>query len=126
MMNARRDIGETLIEILLTIVIISLTITALVSSLATVANAGNAQRNSVRIDVVLRSYAEATKLAAQGCVVGGTYTVVFQPPVGFTVSGVPNGSNCPPVIGVQPQPLVLTVSGPSGSHASMQLRVRTP
>ncbi|MGZ6949652.1 MAG: type IV pilus modification PilV family protein [Ilumatobacteraceae bacterium] len=125
-MNARRDIGETLIEVLLTIVIISVTITALVASLATAANAGTAQRNSVRIDVVLRSYAEATKSAVQGCVVGGTYTVTYQPPAGFTAGGVPAGSACPPITGTQPPPLQLTVTGPSGSHATMQLRVRTP
>jgi type II secretory pathway pseudopilin PulG len=130
MMRARGDGGETLIEVLLTIVIISCTITALVASLATVANAGTAQRNSVRVDVVLRSYAEATKLAVQECVVGGTYTVTYVPPAKFTVSGVPNGSPCPPVtvtpLSPLPPPLQLTVNGPWGSHATMQLRVRTP
>jgi type II secretory pathway pseudopilin PulG len=129
-MYARRDRGETLIEIVLTIVIISLTITALVSSLATVANAGTAQRNSVRVDVVLRNYAEATKAAVQGCVAGSTYTVAFVPPTGFTVQGgVLTGVACPTISGAQaPQsPLVqLTVSGPTGSHATVALRLRTP
>jgi type II secretory pathway pseudopilin PulG len=125
-MKARRDVGETLIEIMLTIVIISLTITALVSSLATVANAGTAQRNSVNIDVVLRNYAEVTKAAAQSCVVGGNYTVTYVPPTGFTVSRIPVSATCPPTIGTQPPPLQLIVNGPSGSHATMQLTVRTP
>jgi type II secretory pathway pseudopilin PulG len=125
-MKARRDVGETLIEILLTIVIISLTITALVSSLATVANAGTAQRNSVKLDAVLRNYAEATKAAAQNCVDGGSYTITYVAPIGFTVSRVPVGTVCPPTTGSQPVPLQLTANGPAGSHATMQLRVRTP
>jgi type II secretory pathway pseudopilin PulG len=126
MMKALRDVGDTLIEILLAIVIISLTVTALVSSLATIANAGTAQRNSVRVDVVLRNYAEATKAAVQGCVAGGTYSVAYVAPTGFTATGVPSPSPCPPTTGVQPAPLQLTVTGPSGSHATLQLRVRTP
>ena len=59
-MRAERDVGETLIEIVVTIVIVGLTIAALLSSLATVGNAGNAQRRSVQTDVVMRNYAEAT------------------------------------------------------------------
>ncbi len=126
MKRARRDVGETLVEIVLTIVIISLTIVALVASLGTVANAGTAQRNSVVADVVLRNYAEATKAAVQGCVVGANYTVAYVAPTGYTATGVPSPSLCPPVTGTQPLPLQLTVNGPLGSHATMQLRVRTP
>ena len=129
-MRRRGDVGETLIEIVLAIVVMSLIITAFVSSLATVANASAAQRSSVRLDAVLRSYAESTKAAVQGCVVGGTYTVIFPAPAGFTVSGVPAGSTCPPTKTTSLDPLLpplqLTVTGPSGSHASMELRVRTP
>jgi type II secretory pathway pseudopilin PulG len=124
MMNGRRDVGETLIEILLTIVIISLTITALVSSLATVANAGTTQRSSVKVDVVLRNYAEANKVAAQSCVVGGNYTVTFSAPTGYTATVSPADTACPGV--TAPKLLQLTVDGPSGAHATMQLRVRTP
>ena len=123
-MRARRDVGETLIEILLTIVIISLTITALVSGLATVANAGSAQRSSVKIDVVLRDYAEATKSAVQSCVVGGSYTVTYPAPSGYVPSTSPTDTLCPAV--TTSKLLQLTVNGPAGSHATMALRVRTP
>jgi hypothetical protein len=120
----RRDIGETLIEILLTMVIIGLTVTALLASLTTAGNAGIAQRNSVKADVVMRNYAEATKAAVQGCVVGGTYTVVYPVPLpaGFAVGGA--GTVCPSV--AAPQLLTLTVTGPSGLHATMQIKVATP
>jgi hypothetical protein len=115
--------------VLLTIIIVSLTITALISSLATAAKAGSTQHNGVRIDVVLRSYAEATKLGVQSCVVGGTYTVTYVAPTGFTTSVAPTGGACPKVTGTLNEVapiLLLTVNGPSNSHASMQLRVRTP
>jgi type II secretory pathway pseudopilin PulG len=125
MMRARKDVGETLIEIVLTIVIVGLTIAALLSSLATVGNASNAQRRSVQTDVVMRNYAEATKSATQTCVVGGTYTVVYPAPLptGFTISGA--GSACPMQVTV-PQLLTLTVTGPFGPPTTMQIKVNTP
>ncbi len=80
-MRTRGDSGETLIEVLFTIVIVSLTFSALFTALATAGNAGNVQRTSVQSDVVLRNYAEATKAAAQDCVYPGTYTVTYPPPL---------------------------------------------
>ena len=120
----RRDVGETLIEILLTMVIIGLTVSALLGSLTTAGNAGIAQRTSVTADVVMRNYAEAAKSAVQGCLVGGTYTVVYPVtlPAGFVVSGA--GTVCPPV--AAPVQLTLKVTGPSGLQTTMQIRVSTP
>ena len=123
MMRARRDVGETLIEILVTVVIIGLTVTALLSSLATAGNAGNAQRNSVQADVVMRNYAEATKAGAQGCVRAATYTVVYVHPRRCPVSR-PTGNVCPPV--ATPQLLALDGHRPLGLHETMQIRVSTP
>ncbi len=122
-MRAKGDIGETLVEILLTVVIIGLTITALISSLATVSNAGNAQRNSVQADVVMRNYAEATKAAVQGCVVGGTYTATYSAP-GFVLSVDPPGNTCPS--STTPKLLKLIVVGPTGLRQTMQIKVSTP
>ena len=85
-------------------------------------NAGNAQRTSVRGDVVLRNYADATKFASRSCVAGATYTVAFTPPTGVIVSGA--GNVCPPV-GTTTK-LTLTVDGPSGFHDTVDIRVRTP
>jgi type II secretory pathway pseudopilin PulG len=124
MMRARGDGGETLIEILLTIVIVGLTITALISSLATAGNAGNVQRISVEADVVMRNYAEATKAAAQkDCVLGAaSYNVVYAEPTGFKVAGA--GNACPST--TTHQKLTLTVTGPTGLEAKMDVKVRTP
>ena len=122
--GAKADIGETLIEIVVTIVIIGLTITALLSSLATVGNASNAQRKSIQTDLVMRNYAEATKLATQTCVVGGSYTVLYPTlPTGFSVSGA--GSACPAQV-TTPLLLTLSVQGPSGPPTTMQIKVNTP
>jgi Tfp pilus assembly protein PilV len=124
MMRARGDIGETLIEVLLTVMIVGATVTALIASLGTVSNAGNAQRIGVRTDVVMRNYAEATKAAVQGCAEGATYAVAYLPPAGFTVSASPVATTCPTVDA--PQVLNLRVVGPSGLAQTMQIRVRTP
>jgi type II secretory pathway pseudopilin PulG len=127
-MRARTDIGETLIEIVVAIVIIGLTVTALLSSLATAGNAGNVQRISVQADVVMRNYAEATKAAVEGCVAGGSYTVIYPAieaplPPGFTA---PTGAGglCPALSTTQP--LTLIVNGPLGFRDSMVIKVRTP
>jgi hypothetical protein len=122
--SPRRDVGETLIEIMLTIVIVGVTVTALLASLATAGNAGNAQRNGVKADFVMRNYAEATKSAAQTCTVGGTYVVVYPLtlPTGFAVSGA--GTACPPV--ATPVLLTLKVTGPASFQLTMQIRVSTP
>jgi type II secretory pathway pseudopilin PulG len=127
MMKALRDVGDTLIEILLTIVIISLTVTALVSSLATTANAGTAQRNSVQADIALRNYAEAAKVAVQSCVVGATtpatFGVTYEHPVGFTVTA---NSNLCPTNGSDLVPLTLTVSHAGVASVPLHIVVRIP
>ena len=128
-MRARKDTGETLVEIMLTIVIIGLTVTALLSSLASAGSAGNLQRISVQADTVLRDYAAVTKAAAQRCVPGAPFTVSFVPPTHFAVSGIPAGTLCAGPNTV-PQPfllsLTLTVTGPAAFRDSVEVVVRTP
>ena len=126
-MRARRDAGETLVEILLTVVITGLAITALISSLAVAGNTGNVQRSSVQTDVEMRNYAEATKAAVlQACTVGGdTYTVGYTPQTGFTVAtDPPDDGVCPAV--TTTKPLTLKVTGPLGLNQTMDIKVRTP
>ena len=123
-MRERRDVGETLIEILLTIVITGITIVALLSSLASAGNAGNAQRNNVRADIVMRNYAEAAKTAAQSCVTGQPLNVTFVPPVGYAVTAEPTDALCATI--ASSRVLQVTVTGPQGLHETMQIAVRTP
>jgi hypothetical protein len=122
-MRAIRDAGESLVETVLSVVLISLTVTALVSSLSTAGNAGTAQRNSVKTDIVMRDYAEAIKSATQGCVANRPYAVGFVPPSGFTVA-MDKVATCPTVDA--PQLLTLSVEAPTGATVTMQIRVRTP
>ena len=132
-MRTRGDGGETLVEVLFTIVIVSLTFTGLFASLATAGTAGNVQRTSVQADVVLRNYAEFTKAAAKDCVYPGTYTVTYPAtlPTGFAISVTGTGSGavglpstCPAV--TTPQKLTLKVTGPLSFEATMDVQVRTP
>lgn len=124
MMKQRGDIGETLIEVVLTVVIVGLTVTSLLSSLGTASNAGTVQRSGVESDVVMRNYAEATKAAVQQCGYPGSYTVVYQQPPGFTVSGA--GSTCPDPNATTLAPLQLKVVDPRGRQVTMSIKVRTP
>ena len=105
-------------------VITSITVTALVSSLATTGNAGRAQRDSVRADTVMRNYAEAIKQAARTCTGGGSYRVDYIPPSGVAVASAPGAVACPPVD--QPVTLTLSVTSPGQRTQSMQIVVRTP
>jgi len=123
-MREYRDRGETLIEIILTVVITTITVTALVSSLATAGTAGQAQRGSVTADGVMRNYAEAVKAAGRTCTNGGVYKVRFTPPAGFAVSAAPPISRCPPP--ASPLVLTLAVDGPTAFDQTMQIVVRTP
>lgn len=123
MKRVRKDIGETLVEVLLTIVIISLTITALMSGMGTVATAATAQRTSVTVDLTMRNYAEAIKGAVQNCVANGTFVMPAQPS-GFAVAVAPSDTLCPPV--ATAKVLKLTVSRSSVPLATMQIEVRTP
>ena len=131
-MTARRDVGETLIEVLLTIVIIGVTVTALLSSLAAAGNAGNLQRSGAQGDYVLRNYATLVKTKAQQCTVGAQFSAAYSGalPPGFSVSTIPAGTVCPDVAATLPAlpylSLTLTVNGPLGYHDSLNVVVRTP
>ena len=122
--------GETLVEVLITILIISIAVTALIASLATAAASGASHRKVQTTDVVIRNYAEALKQATAGCTVGSTYSPVFTPPDGYSVAFAadsgPSGSSasCPNPTTIQV--LTLSVTPSAGAVKTMQLAVRTP
>jgi len=124
-MRQRTDRGDTLIEIVIAVVIIGITVTALISSLAAAGTSAQFQRTSVETDTVLRNYAEATKAAARVCTgTTDSYEPSFEPPTGFTTSATPAGGACPGVH--TSQLLTLAVIGPTGVTQRMQIVVRTP
>jgi type II secretory pathway pseudopilin PulG len=121
-------VGEALIEIVVSIVIIGLTVTALLSGLATVGNAGTAQRNSVRADVEMRNYAEAIKGAAQRCVAGQPFpALIYTPSPSYTATGAPTFCPSIPTGPVTTLTVVrLTITGPLNKKSFMDMKVRTP
>ena len=123
-MTLHKDRGETLVEIIMTVVIIGVAVTALVSALATTASAGVAHRENVIADTVMRNYAEATKAAVRTCSSGGTYTVAYAPPTGYAVSTAPQGNACPAVTSTRL--LTLLVAGPDKVVRTMAIKIRTP
>jgi type II secretory pathway pseudopilin PulG len=123
-MRHRQDKGETLLEVLLTVIITGLTITALVSSLANTAAAGNAQRQSVSSDAVIRNFAEALKTATSTCTAGAAYTIDYQVPPTYTVTMQPAARTCPAT--AVAQLVMITLSDAAGRRSELQIKVRTP
>ncbi|MGD9999213.1 MAG: hypothetical protein AB7U39_20015 [Ilumatobacteraceae bacterium] len=122
--TVRRDAGETLVVIALTVVIIGVAVTALVSGLATTATAGNTNRNLLVADATMRNFAEAIKQGADDCTVGAPLAFSATPPTGFTTTVDPATPTCPAP--TTTDTLTLTVNGPDGLRQTMQLVVRTP
>jgi len=129
-MKHRRDCGESLIEVVMTIVIISISVTALIASLATAATSATTRKKVQTADVVIRDYAEAIKSAAATCTAGASYapdTSFLSDHEGFSVSWSADDSlpgTCPDPTAVQI--LTLSVTPPTGVDKTMQIAVRTP
>ena len=126
-MAVTRDRGESLVEVVITIIIISIAVTALLASLASAANSSATHRRVQITDVVIRDYAEALKSATAGCTPGASYAANYTPPTDYTVNftaedGQPG--TCPAMATVQT--LTLFVTQPTGTAHSMQIAVRTP
>jgi type II secretory pathway pseudopilin PulG len=120
------DEGESLVEIVIALVLIGLVLTALMAALATAARASKSQRDLVKVDTVMRSYAESVKNEVRtGCenpVTTPNYFDYFTPPLGFTVSQS-DAKICPLRTTILKQRL--TVSG-NGVTRIMEIEVRSP
>ncbi len=127
--TSKDDAGESLVEIVMSLVLLSLVVSALMAGLATAARATRFQRNLVNVDTVMRSYAEATKNAVRrdcGNYANLAYNLTpYGAPAGFTVSQNPAALACPIPPAVPTQTLTLTVIG-DGVTRTMDIVIRRP
>jgi type II secretory pathway pseudopilin PulG len=89
----RRESGETLVELLVTVVILGTSIVAVVLGVATAVASSDSHRQEATAEGVLRSLAERIAdprdVPYQDCATTGTYSVSppgFNPPPGWTLS----------------------------------------
>ncbi len=125
------DRGDTLVEIVLSIVVIGVVFGAFFAAISTESTASTAHRNFVTADALLRDYAETAKAAARAdCPTSTTYTTTTTSlPTGFSVAngtGFVGGDGvCPSdTSSVQQAEFIATL--PSGTTRSLQIDVRTP
>jgi len=95
-MSSRSDRGETLIEVLVTVVIMSIAIVAIAGALLTGVRIADVHRKTATATTVLRAYAEALQARVVGtagtyqdCAGPGHYQIDFTAPDGF--DAVPTG-----------------------------------
>ena len=116
--------GETLVEILISIVIIGLVAGAIFATYATSATAAKSQRDFVTADAELRDYAEAIQGAARACTPGALFNAPAAPTTPYpATSDAP--ATCPDLLTVVP--VALTVTPKNGTPPQiLTTYVRTP
>jgi type II secretory pathway pseudopilin PulG len=107
--RGRGERGETLVELLVTVVIMGSAIVALVAGVATAVASSDTHRQDATAEGVVRSYAEQVVNATYvDCTT--TYTPAYTPPTGWTLSitsiqylqgGNTYGSTCGTDLGAQ-------------------------
>lgn len=125
-MRSKDDAGESLVEIVMSLVLLGTVVAALMAGLATAARVSLMHRNNVTADTVMRSYAEQVKNAVRAQCATNTsfqYVLPLTPVDGFTPSQAPVPQACP--LTASNIILTLTVAG-KGLSKSMQLEVRRP
>ncbi len=124
--------GDSLVEVLITLVIVGLIIGGFFTAITTTARASTAHRDLVTADAVLRDYAESTKLAVRAqCPgnAGAPFTVSYSPPAGSGITVTATGLTCPSLTGANDiSTVVITATLPNSAHTTRLLRinVRTP
>jgi prepilin-type N-terminal cleavage/methylation domain-containing protein len=139
-----RERGDTLVEILLTIVVIGIVGSAAFYTISFGATNSKSHRDFVTADQLLRNSAEATKAAVRSaCISGGNYSVAFstlpapapaQPwhqyyetDRQFTLPADLTNTSCPTSSGATATPtVVLSVTLPDGTSRSLSIVVRRP
>jgi len=127
--------GFTLVEVLITIVIMGIAVVALTGGMLNAISNSDLHRQDIVLDSLLRNYAEGiTSASEQSCLQGApTITTANTAPAGYSVwiTSVNGGAvaqtttaTCPPT-GLSSQ-LGLTATAPGGTTASLTLTVAVP
>jgi type II secretory pathway pseudopilin PulG len=132
MTRERNETGDTLVEILISLVIIGLVVGAYFATITTTTTAASSHRDLVTADAVLRDSAELTKSKVRhDCSTQSTYDVDYSGLGNTNVSPPASVFNqpCPPTkdsIAAQVPVVNLTVTLPHGRTKSLDIMVRTP
>lgn len=130
-----RDSGETLVELLLAVLIISISVSAILGSLIESTSASVTHRSLTTLDTVLKSFAESTKYAVQLKPSGSIYSDCVTPTTSpYVILGTPNPATVTPgtpvtifatgfatadldgvYVGTTPATVVSQTSAPAGS-----------
>ena len=122
----RNQRGDSLIEIIISIVVIGLVVSAVVAAISTSENGSASHRELVTADTVMRNYAEAVKQAVRSTCTssGGTWsTSSFSQTAGYPAS-TPSSHTCPGV--TTTAVATVNVGLPNGTTKTMDIAVRTP
>jgi Tfp pilus assembly protein PilV len=137
----RGESGDTLIEVLIALVVIGLTVTALLGAFATAISASAEDRNLATIDTLLQSFAETATYQIQlqpnpsfaPCSASYTLSPSFVHPAGYTVTiaSVSYWSSTQFVAtcvasSTAPQLITASVKGPNGSAGVLAFVVDDP
>jgi len=118
--------GFTLIEVLITVVIMGIAVVTLVGGMLSAVTASDLQRKDTVLATSLRAYAESIKSSVQqSCLQGQpTFTATSPGPLGY-IEVISNGTTTCPPVGSTSQ-LVLTATAADGTTASITIVVAVP
>jgi hypothetical protein len=133
-MKVRHDSGETLVEVVMSLVLVSLAVSVMFAGFTTASRSAKNHRDLAVVDLTLRSYAESIKDSVRtSCANGGlTYNYpAFTVPVGVTALTPTPGTaagNCPPATLASGATIAtVTVSATfTGGTKRLTIGVRTP
>ena len=118
--------GFTLVEVLVTVVIMGIAVVTLVGGMLSAVTASDLHRKDTVLATSLRAYAENIKSSVQqSCLQGAaTFTATSPGPAGYT-EVISNGTTTCPPLGSTSQ-LVLTATAADGTTASITIVVAVP
>jgi len=125
----RTERGESLIEILVSIVVMGLVVSALLYASITTRNATKLHRDLVSADTTLRYHAEATKAAVRSACSGSTpstYAVTTSTIANFPVTISPSSGPCPQLTATPPATVAITVTTTSLKQKTLNVGIQSP